>query len=181
MSCVETWETRIDFLVQKVFLRIFLRNPQNTFPMRQATVQMESSRSFGQTIIMTSLKHRWNFGLFTFCIGLDTKDLSTRTRGIYSIFLRIPQSTFLMLDSNVQMQRSRSWAQTIPDDFLKNRWNFPWNVLCWSFRNEDWFGGTKGISSYFFAESAKHVSNDTGDSSNGIKSFFLSNDNDGFS
>ena len=33
----------------------FLRNPQNTFPMLKATVQMESSRSFGQAIMTTYL------------------------------------------------------------------------------------------------------------------------------
>ena len=55
MSCVEVSETRIDSVVQNVFIHIFLPNPQNTFPILQTTDEMESSRSFRQMIMTTSL------------------------------------------------------------------------------------------------------------------------------
>ena len=55
MSCVEVSETRIDSVAQKVFIHIFLPNPQNTFPILQTTDEMESSPSFRQMIMTTSL------------------------------------------------------------------------------------------------------------------------------
>ena len=47
-------EMRIDLLVQKTVVPIFLRIPQTTFPRLQSTVQMESSRSSTQTMRTTS-------------------------------------------------------------------------------------------------------------------------------
>ena len=44
----------IDLLEQKTVFHNFLRVPQCTFPTLQSTVQMESSRSFTQTMITTS-------------------------------------------------------------------------------------------------------------------------------
>ena len=44
----------IDLLEQKTVVHDFLRVPQSTFPTLQSTVQMESSRSFTQTMITTS-------------------------------------------------------------------------------------------------------------------------------
>ena len=44
----------IDLLEQKTVIHNFLRVPQRKFPTLQSTVQMESSRSPTQTMIMTS-------------------------------------------------------------------------------------------------------------------------------
>ena len=49
-----------------------------------------------------------------------------------------------------------------------------------SVRNRDWFTGGKDWCSQFFADSAKYVSTATVHSSNGIKSFFYSNNDDDF-
>ena len=45
---------RIDLLVQKTVVHNFFRIPQSTFPLLQSTVEMESSRSFTQTMTTTS-------------------------------------------------------------------------------------------------------------------------------
>ena len=50
----EASEIRIDLLVQKTVVHNFLQIPQNTFPLLQSTVQMESSRSSTQSITTTS-------------------------------------------------------------------------------------------------------------------------------
>ena len=44
----------IDLLVQKRIVHNFLRIPENTFPLVQSTVKMESSRSSTQTMTTTS-------------------------------------------------------------------------------------------------------------------------------
>ena len=46
---------RVDLLVEDTVYHNFLRNPQITFPMRQSTVEMESSRYSTETIRTTSL------------------------------------------------------------------------------------------------------------------------------
>ena len=45
---------RVDLLVEDTVYHNFLRNPQITFPMRQSTVEMESSRYSTETIRTTS-------------------------------------------------------------------------------------------------------------------------------
>ena len=45
---------RIDLPVQKTVVYNFSRIPQNTFPLLQSIVQMESSRSSTQTMTTTS-------------------------------------------------------------------------------------------------------------------------------
>ena len=52
--------------------------------------------------------------------------------------------------------------------------------MCRSLRNDDWFPGAKGCCSQFFANSAKYVSIAILQSSNGIKPFFYSNNDDDF-
>ena len=94
-------------------------------------------------------------------------------------FLRIPQSTLPLLQSTVQMESSRSSTNN-DDDFFLHRWNFRLNTICRSLRNGDLFTGQKDCCSQFFADSAKYVSTSTVDSSNGIKSFFYSNNDDDF-
>ena len=64
------------------------------------------------------------------------------------------------------------------DYFFLHRWNFRLNTICRSLRNGDLFTGPKDYCSQFFADSAKYVFTATVHSSNGIKSFFYSN-NDG--
>ena len=44
----------IDLLVQKTVVHNFLRIPQSMFPLLQSTVEMESNRSFTQTMTTTS-------------------------------------------------------------------------------------------------------------------------------
>ena len=45
---------RIDLLVPKTVVHNFLRIPKSTFPLLQSTVQMESIRSYAQTMTITS-------------------------------------------------------------------------------------------------------------------------------
>ena len=44
----------VDLLMQKTVVHNFLRIPQNTFPLLQSTVQMESNRSSTQKMTTTS-------------------------------------------------------------------------------------------------------------------------------
>ena len=69
----------------------------------------------------------------------------------------------------------------IDDDFFLHRWNFRLNTICTSLRNGDLFTCPKDYCSKFFADSAKYVSTALVHSSNGIKSFFYSNNDDNFS
>ena len=45
---------RIDLQVEKTVVHNFLRIPQSTFPLLQPTFQMQSIRSFAQTMTRTS-------------------------------------------------------------------------------------------------------------------------------
>ena len=51
---VEASEMRIDLLVQKTVVHNFLWIPQSTFPTLLSTVEMESNRSFTETMTTTS-------------------------------------------------------------------------------------------------------------------------------
>ena len=51
---VEISEMTIDLLVKNTVVHNFLRIPQSTFPLLQFTVEMESSRSYTQTMTWTS-------------------------------------------------------------------------------------------------------------------------------
>ena len=69
----------------------------------------------------------------------------------------------------------------------QSRWNKPFFYsknddvfICRNLRNEDWFTGAKDCCSQLFADSAKYVSIATVHSSNGIKPFFYSNNDDDF-
>ena len=66
------------------------------------------------------------------------------------------------------------------DDFFLHRWNFRLNTICRSLKNDDLFTGPKEYCSQFFTDSAKYVSTATVHSSNRIKSFFYSNNDDDF-
>ena len=64
------------------------------------------------------------------------------------------------------------------DNFSLIRWNLRLNTICRSLRNGYLFICRNNCCAQFFADSAKYVSTATVHSSNGIKSFFYSNNDD---
>ena len=58
-------------------------------------------------------QHRWNFRLNTICRSLRNDDWFTGPKTVVHNFLRIPQYTFPLLQSTVEMESSRSSAQTM--------------------------------------------------------------------
>ena len=108
---VEPSEMTIDLLVQKAVVHSILRIPQSTFPLLQSTVQMESSRSSTHTMTTTSSNIVGTYDLIPFVEPSEmTIDLLVQKVVVHSI-LRIPQSTFPLLQSIVQMESSRSSTQ----------------------------------------------------------------------
>ena len=104
---------RIDLLVQKTVVHYFLRIPQSTFPLLQSTVQMESIRSSTQTITTTSSNIVETFVQIPFVEASEMRiDLLVQKTVVHN-FLRIPQSTFPLLQSTVQIESIRSSTQTI--------------------------------------------------------------------
>ena len=103
----------INLLVQKTIVHNFLRIPQSTFTLLQCTLQMESSRSSTQTMTTTS---SYIVETFVYIPLVEASEM-----GIYLLvqktivhnFLRIPQSTFPLLQCTVQMESSRSSTQTM--------------------------------------------------------------------
>ena len=94
----------IDLLVQKNVIHNFLRIPQYTFPLLQCTVQMESSRSSTQTMTTTSSNIVEIFASIPFVEASEmTIDFLVQKAVVHN-FLRIPQSTFPLLFSRVQME-----------------------------------------------------------------------------
>ena len=103
----------IDLLVQKTVVHKFLRIPQSTFPLVESTVQMEYSRSSTQTMTTTSSNIVETFVLIPLVKASEmTIDLLVQKSVVHK-FLRIPQSTFLLLQSAVEMESSRSSTQTM--------------------------------------------------------------------
>ena len=103
----------IDLLVEKTVVHNFLRIPQSTFPLLQSTVQMESSRSSTQRMTTTSSNIVETFVLIPFVEASEMRiDLLVQKTVVHN-FLRIPQSTFPLLQSTVQMESIRSSTQTI--------------------------------------------------------------------
>ena len=110
---VEASEMRIDLLVQKTVVHNFLRIPESTFPLLDSTVQLESSRSSTQTMTTTSSHIVETFVLIPFVEASEMRiDLLVQKTVVHNFF-RIPQSTFLLLQSSVQMESIRSSTQTI--------------------------------------------------------------------
>ena len=108
---VEASEMRIDFLVQKTVVHNFLRIPESTFPLLQSTVQMESIRSSTQRMTTTSSNIVETFVLIPFVEASERRiDLLVQKTVVHN-FLRIPQSTFPLLQSTVQMESIRSSPQ----------------------------------------------------------------------
>ena len=103
----------IVLLVQKIVVHNFLRIPESTFPLLQSTVEMESSRSSTQTMTTTSSHIVKIFVLIPFVEASEmTIDLLVQKTVVHN-FLRIPQSTFPLLQSTVELESSRSSTQTM--------------------------------------------------------------------
>ena len=104
---------RIDLLVQKTVDHNFLRIPQSTFPLLQSTVQMESSRSSTQRMTTTSSKIVETFVLIP-CVEASEMRIDLLVqKTVVNNFLGIPQNTFTLLQSTVQMESIRFSTQTI--------------------------------------------------------------------
>ena len=103
----------IDLLVQKTVVHNLLRIPQSTLPLLQSTVQMESSWSSTQKLTTTSSNILEFFFLNTIWGSLRNYDCFTGAQDCFSQFLRIPQRTFPLLQSTVQMESSWSSTQTL--------------------------------------------------------------------
>ena len=102
---------RIYLLVQKTVVHYFLPILQSTFPLLQSTVEMESSRSFTQTMTTTSSNNVETFVYIPFVEDSDMKiDLLVQKTVVHN-FLPTPQSTFSLLQSTVEMKSSRSSTQ----------------------------------------------------------------------
>ena len=112
MPFVEISEMTIDLLVQKTVVHNFLRIPQSTFQTLPSTFEMESSRSSTQTMTWTSSNILETFALIPFVeiseMGIDLLVQKT----VVHNFLRIPQSTFPLLQSTIEMESSLSSTQT---------------------------------------------------------------------
>ena len=110
---VEASEMRNDLLVEKTVLDNFLRNPQSTFPLLDSSVQMESSRSSTQAMTTTSSNIVETFVLIPFVEASEMRIDLLVQKTVVQNFLRIPQKTFLLEQSTVLMESSRSSTQTM--------------------------------------------------------------------
>ena len=103
----------IDLLVQKTVVHNFLRIPQYTFPLLHSRVQMESSRSSTQTMTTTSSNIVETFAVIPLVAASEMWIDFPVQKAVVHSFLRIPQYTFPLLQSTVQMESSRSSTQTM--------------------------------------------------------------------
>ena len=103
----------IDLLVQKTVVHNFLRIPQYTFPLLHSRVQMESSRSSTQTMTTTSSNIVETFALIPLVGASEMWIDFPVQKAVVHNFLRIPQSTFPLLQSTVEMESSPSSSQTM--------------------------------------------------------------------
>ena len=104
---------RIDLLVPKTIVHNFLRIPESTFPLLQSTVQMESRRSSTQTMTTTSSNIVETFVQIPFVVASQMSIDLLVLKIVFHNFLRIPQSTFPLLQSTVEMESSCSSTQTM--------------------------------------------------------------------
>ena len=141
---------------------------------------MESSRSSTQTMTTTSSSVVETFVYIPF--------VEASEMGIYLLVQKTVVHNFLA-DSAKYVSTAtvhscneiKSFLYSNNDyDFFLHRWNFRLNTICRSLRNGDLFTGPKDYCSQFFGDSAKYVSTATVHSSNGIKSFFYSKNDDVF-
>ena len=97
--------------MQKTVVHNFFLIPRITFPSLQSTVQMESSRSSTQTMTTTFSNIVETYDLIPFVKASEmTIDLLVQ-KAVVQSFLRIPQSTFPLIQSTVQMESNRSSTQ----------------------------------------------------------------------
>ena len=170
----------IDLLIQKTVVHNFLRTPQYTFRLLQYTVEMKSSRSSSQTMTTTSFNMAETFASIPFCSSLRNNDWFPGAKGCCSQFFADSVKYVSLATLQISNGIKPFFYSNNDDDFFQHRWNFRLNTICRSLRNEDWFPGAKGSSSLFFADSAKYVYLATLQSSNAIKPFFYSNNDDDF-
>ena len=124
--------------------------------------------------------HRWNFRLNTICRSLRNGDLFTDPKDYCSQFFAYSAKYVSTATVHSSNGIKSFFYSNNDDDFFLHRWNFRLNTICRSLSIGDLFTGPKDCCSQFFADSAKYVSTATVDSSNGIKSFFYSNNDDDF-
>ena len=103
----------IDLLVQKTVVHNFLRIAQYTFPLLHSRVQMESSRSSTQTMTTTSSNIVETFAWIPVVAASEIWIDFPVQKAVVHNFLRIPQSTFRLLQSTVEMESSPSSSQTM--------------------------------------------------------------------
>ena len=103
----------IDFPVRKTVVKNFLQYPQSTFPLPLYTIQMESSRSSTQRMTTTSSNIVETFALIPLVAASEMRIDFLVQKAVVHNFVRIPQSTFPLLYSSVQMESSRSSTQTM--------------------------------------------------------------------
>ena len=104
---------RIDLLVKKTAVQNFFSIPQSTFPLLQSTVEMELSRSSTQTMTTNSSNIVKTFVQIPFVEASEMKIDLLVLKTVVHNFFRIPQSTFPLLQSTVEMELSRSSTQTM--------------------------------------------------------------------
>ena len=95
-------------------------------------------------------------------------------------FLRIPQSTFPLLQSTVEIEWSRSSTQTMTTTSSIIVETFVYIPFVEASEMTIDLLVQKDCCSQFFADSGKYFSNDTVNSWNGIKPFFYSKNDDHF-
>ena len=169
----------IDLLVQKTVVHNFLRIPESTFPL------LHSSSNGIKTFFYSNndddfFQHRWNFRLNTICRSLSNDDWFTGPKDCCSQFFAHSAKYVYIATLQSSNGMKTFFYSNNDDDFFKHRSNFRLNNICRSLRNDDWFTGPKDCCSQFFADSGKYVSIATLQSSNGIKTFFYSNNDDDF-
>ena len=99
--------------MQKTVVQNFFWIPQSSFPLLQSTVQMESSRSSTQTMTTTSSNIVETFVKIPFVQASEMRIDLLVQKTVGHNFLQIPQTTFPLLQSTVQVESSRSSTQTI--------------------------------------------------------------------
>ena len=87
--------------------------PESTFPLLQCTFEMKSSRSSTQTMTTTSSNIVETVVQIQLVEASEMKiDLLVQKTVVHK-FLRIPQSTFQLLQSTIEIESSRSSTQTM--------------------------------------------------------------------
>ena len=71
-----------------------------------------------QTISDDFFLYRWNFRLITIRWNRNNQDWFTWIDAVHHNILRIPKTTFPIIESRVQVESGRAMAQTISDDFF---------------------------------------------------------------